>query len=137
MIPPEQHGFTSGASTVTQLADCVFDWNCALNEGHSVDVIYFDLSKAFDKVCHLKLLHKLNHIGIRGTLLNWFRSYLENRSMHVKVENSFSKSYPCTSGVPQGGVLSPLLFLIYTFMESTIITTTQKSAMLYRSLSNE
>lgn len=115
VIPPEQHGFTSGASTVTQLADCVFDWNCALNEGHSVDVIYFDLSKAFDKVCHLKLLHKLNHIGIRGTLLNWFRSYLENRSMHVKVENSFSKSYPCTSGVPQGGVLSPLLFLIYTY----------------------
>lgn len=114
-IPAEQHGFTAGASTITQLADCYFDWYLAMNRGHSVDVIYFDLSKAFDKVNHEKLLYKLYHLGIKGTLLLWISSYLSDRHMCVKVGNSFSTRYLCTSGLPQGGVLSPLLFLAYTY----------------------
>lgn len=114
LIPFEQHGFTAGASTVTQLSDCVFDWNFASNNGNSVDVIYFDLSKAFDKVCHEKLVTKLYHLGIRQPLLGWIHSYLNGRHMRVKVGNSFSRSYDCKSGVPQGGVLSPILFLVYT-----------------------
>ena len=115
VIPVEQHGFTPSASTATQLADTLYDWKIAINDGNSVDVIYFDLSKAFDKVSHQKLLYKLSHLGVRGPLLNWLRSYLDGRNMCVKVENSFSERYPCTSGVPQGGVLSPLLFLAYTY----------------------
>ncbi|EYB81098.1 hypothetical protein Y032_0392g572 [Ancylostoma ceylanicum] len=114
LIPPEQHGFVSGASTTTQLVDCVFEWSSALNSGQMTDIIYFDLSKAFDKVNHLKLLSKLKQLGVNDTLINWIRSYLCGRRMCVKVGNSFSKSYPCHSGVPQGGVLSPLLFLLYT-----------------------
>lgn len=113
-IPVEQHGFTSGASTVTQLSDCLFDWSLAISNGNSVDAVYFDLSKAFDKVNHVKLLRKLYDLGIRGSLLKWFQSYLSDRHMCVKVNNSFSRLYPCPSGVPQGGVLSPLLFLAYT-----------------------
>lgn len=123
LIPCEQHGFLPGASTVTQLADCVFDWSMAINEGNSVDVIYFDLSKAFDRVNHQKLLLKLQELGLKSLLINWIQSYLLNRSMYVKVGNTFSESYPCLSGVPQGGVLSPLLFMIYTMDLPACLTT--------------
>ncbi|EYC16215.1 hypothetical protein Y032_0034g2863 [Ancylostoma ceylanicum] len=114
VIPSEQHGFCSGASTTTNVTDSVHDWNSALNKGCTIDIIYVDLSKAFDKVCHNVLISKLEHIGIRGKLLEWIRSYLNNRQMTVRVGNDFSRSYPCSSGVPQGGALSPLLFLVYT-----------------------
>lgn len=116
ILPPEQHGFLKGASTTTQLLDSTFDWGSALNDNLSVDIIYFDLSKAFDRVNHSKLLMRLNQVGtLDGALLNWFVSYLSDRHMWVRVKNSFSSRYPCPSGVPQGGVLSPLLFIIYCF----------------------
>lgn len=105
--------FLRGASITSQLLGSTFDWYSALNNNQSVDVIYSDLSKAFDKVSHSKLLLRLRHIGVDGTLLNWLKSYLSNRHMWVRVNNDFSKCYPCSSGVPQGGVLSPILFVIY------------------------
>ncbi|KAK6049399.1 hypothetical protein COOONC_13096, partial [Cooperia oncophora] len=76
----------------------MYDWLTGVNSGKSIDIIYFDLTKAFDKVCHDKLISKLKLIGIQGRLLEWLKSYLRDSS----------------SGVPQGGALSPLLFLIYT-----------------------
>ncbi|VDO82449.1 unnamed protein product [Haemonchus placei] len=115
LIPMEQHGFISSASTVTLMADCVFDWNLAVNEGKGVDIIYFDLTKAFDKVSHEKLLLKLQQLGIECNILSWIQSYLEDRHMCVRVGNSFSQRFHCSSGVPQGGVLSPLLFVAYTY----------------------
>ncbi|EYC02459.1 hypothetical protein Y032_0100g3316 [Ancylostoma ceylanicum] len=113
-IPLEQHGFTVGASTVTNLLDSVYDWVSARNRGESVDVIYIDLSKAFDKVCHSKLIARLQHLGIHGRLLDWLCSYFHKRNMTVKVRHQYSTKFPCSSGVPQGGALSPLLFLVYT-----------------------
>ena len=114
IIPLEQHGFLSGASTCTQLIDCTDHWTKSLNTGKNVDVVYFDLSKAFDTVCHEKLIQILESIGVGDNLLEWFKSYLSDRMMIVRYANSFSFPRNCPSGVPQGGILSPLLFLLYT-----------------------
>lgn len=112
-IAPQQHGFLPGVSTTTNILDSIFDWNLALNHGCCTDLIFNDLSKAFDRVNHVKLIHRLYQVGIDGNLLKWFRSYLHERYMTVKIGGKFSDRHHCC-GVPQGGALSHLLFLIYT-----------------------
>ena len=78
-----------------------------------VDIIYADFSKAFDCVPHAELLFKLHSIGISGDLLAWFQCYLFGRSQYVSINNSHSMLLPVTSGVLQGSILGPLLFLVY------------------------
>lgn len=125
LIPLEQHGFLAGLSITTNVVDTLFDWELALNQGMSVDVVYLDFSKAFDKVSHAKLIDRLKALGINGHLLDWFISYLSNRHMTVRVGNEFSQRLCCTSGVPQGGVLSSLLFLLYTMDLPKLFSTSQ------------
>ena len=82
-------------------------------ENHKKNVcVFLDFAKAFDKVNHEILLRKLNHYGVRGIALEWFQSYLTNRLQAVKLSQHLSEVQTITGEVPQGSVLSPLLFLI-------------------------
>ncbi|MCP4584377.1 reverse transcriptase domain-containing protein, partial [Pseudoalteromonas sp.] len=108
-----QHGFLKGRSTVTQLLECLHDWTSAIDSGQFVDVLYVDISKAFDSVSHPKLIAKLDRYGVRGHLLLWIKAFLADRRQRVVIDNKFSRWLPVESGVPQGSVLGPLLFLVY------------------------
>lgn len=85
----------------------------ALNKNLYAVVIFIDYSKAFDTLLHDRLLASLENIGIRGPVLSLFRNYLSNRYMTVKYLNTFSKSNKCQTGVPQGSIMGPILYLIY------------------------
>lgn len=108
-----QHGFVKGRSTATQLILTHHKWAKALDEGHQVDVVFLDFSKAFDRVPHQALLHKLCNFGISGELLNWCQDYLSNRRQRVVIDGYSSSLTEITSGVPQGSILGPLFFVLF------------------------
>lgn len=108
-----QHGFFRGRSVDTNLLTFTEDILNAMDDGNSVDAIYTDFAKAFDKICHKTLLLKLWHIGVHGDLFRWIRSYVERRSQSVVLGGYISQNMYISSGVPQGSHLGPLLFILY------------------------
>ena len=108
-----QHGFRSGKSCLTQLLEYFGDIENMLDEGRSVDAVYLDCRKAFDTVPHKLLIDKVETAGIGGDVKNWIGNFLEDREQRVVIKNCHSTWKRVVSGVPQGSVLGPTLFLIY------------------------
>ena len=121
LLTVKQHGFICGRSTVTQLLKYLDDCAKCVASGKVVDAIYLDFEKAFDTVPHRRLLEKLKAYGITGEILSWIGDYLRERTQVVLVNGTDSEIGAVSSGVPQGSVLGPLLFVIYI---STICWTT-------------
>uniref|UniRef100_A0A8R1HRX4 Reverse transcriptase domain-containing protein n=1 Tax=Caenorhabditis japonica TaxID=281687 RepID=A0A8R1HRX4_CAEJA len=95
------------------MLEAVNDWTESIDEGAQVDVIYLDYAKAFDRVPHDILLGKLVDANLNPNLIKWIRSYLSNRTFSVKVNNESFTPKHAQCGVPQGAVLSPILFGIF------------------------
>jgi hypothetical protein len=138
-----QHGFRSGHSCETQLLITLHDIMQMYDSKSKkqVDIIILDFSKAFDTVPHDRLLHKLDYLGINGRLNNWIRAFLTNRSQQVVVEGETSRPVSVDSGVPQGSVLGPLLFLCHINDLPDCVTSQVRmfadDCLLYRPINTE
>lgn len=123
-----QSGFIPGDSTVNQLVSLYDEFCKALDDGKEIRCVFCDISKAFDRVWHKGLLHKLRQIGLGPPIIEWFANYLTSRQQRVVFNNNNSDWKHITAGVPQGSILGPLLFLIYI---NDIVNSIQSKVRLF------
>ena len=113
ILEDKQHGFQKRRSCESQLITTINDLARGLNVKQQLDAVLLDFSKAFDKVSHRRLATKLNHYGVRRNTHAWIQDFLSHKTQQVVVDGEKSAPTPVSSGVPQGTVLGPLLFLVY------------------------
>lgn len=131
IISKNQFGFLRGRSVETAILTSLNDWSKAFEDKRCTDIVYFDFSEAFDKVPIEKLVFKMEVLGIHPMIIRWIRQFLSSRTYQVAINGEYSKVFPVTSGVPQGGVLSPILFLLYTYELPDCIASLGVSCKVY------
>ena len=143
-LADNQWGFLPGRSTTYALLSAVHDWLDRMERGHTMGAVFFDLTKAFDSVPHRQLIYTLRTIGLDNYLVSWIANYLTNRTQSVVLNGESSDPLPVLSGVPQGSVLGPLLFLLYVnnvndvdLSEGTKLILYADDILLYRKIDTD